>query len=159
MAPPDMTRASDTQDQEGARKPGSRGWFQPMGPADDGDDGEETNPVPLHRPDTSDQGAGTGSGDAPAQVPDETTVFPRILATDAGEDELPTADQAAKVPPAAPRADDSEPPAAVLARQDRADAGPSDPAAGLPDETTVFLRVPPPGATPSGTARPGATPP
>src|SRR5690349_11997214 len=126
MAPPDMTRASDTQDQEGARKPGSRGWFQPMGPAVDGDDGEETNPVPLRRPGANRQGTGTGSGDAPAQVPDETTVFPRILATDAGEDELPTADQAAKVPPAAPRADDSEPPTAVLARQDRADTKPAD---------------------------------
>ncbi|HET9973050.1 MAG TPA: hypothetical protein VFQ68_32775, partial [Streptosporangiaceae bacterium] len=151
-----MTRASDTQDQEGARKPGIRGWFQPLGPAADGDDGEETNPVSLHRPDANRQGTGTGSGDAPAQVSDETTVFPRILATDAGEDELPTAGQAPEVPPAAPRADDSEPPTADASPADAspADAGTSDPAAELPDETTVFLRVPPPGTTPPGTTPP-----
>src|SRR6185437_9702350 len=129
MAPPDMTRASDTQDQEGGRRPGNRGWFQPMGPAAaaaNGDDGEKTNPVPTRRPDVTGQGAGTGAGDAQAQVPDETTVFPRILATEAGEDELPTADQAPEVPPAAPRPDDSEPPTAVLARPDRADTKPAD---------------------------------
>src|SRR5690242_7365101 len=105
MAPPDMTRASDTQDQEeGSRRPGNRGWFQPMGPAAaaaNGDDGEETNPFPTRRPDGDGQGAGTGSGDKPAQVPDETTVFARILAADAAEDELPTADQAPVVRPAA----------------------------------------------------------
>src|SRR5690242_6917067 len=121
MAPPDMTRASDTQDQEGARRPGIRGWFQPAAPpaaAAHSDDGEETETVPPHQADGNGQGSGGGSGDAPAQVqdettvfpripadeagvPDETTVLPRILGTDAaapaaepGDDELPAADQA-----------------------------------------------------------------
>src|SRR5690242_6828651 len=219
MAPPDMTRASDTQDQEGARRPGIRGWFQPMGPSADADDGE-TETVPPHGAGTNGHGTGTGPGDVPAQVPDETTVFPRIpLATDAGagisetaetgeplaeasdpaasadepaadsgeptapvpvraaapsaepgEDELPTADQAPLARAAVPRADDSELSTAVLAPQERADAksegtgsaapgdgnaGPADiepesadSGAGLPDETTVFLRVPPAGGTP-----------
>src|SRR2546423_15527980 len=85
MAPPDMTRASDTQNQEGARRPGIRGWFQPAGPpaaAANSDDGKETETVPPPRADVNGQGSGSGSGDAPTQVPDETTVLPRIPAGD-----------------------------------------------------------------------------
>jgi len=188
--------------------------------AGDADDGGERETVPPRGAGTSGHGTGTGPGDVPAQVPDETTVFPRIpLATDAGagtsetaetgeplaeasdpaasadepaadsseptapvpvraaapsaepgEDELPTADQAPLLRAAVPRTNDSELPSAVPGRQDRADAkaedtgsaapgdenaGPADiepesadSGAGLPDETTVFLRVPPAGATP-----------
>src|SRR5882724_11651246 len=83
MAPPDMTRASDTQDQTETRRQGIRGWFQPTGrPAADTDGGGKTETVPPYRADAHGHGTGTstgaGPGDTPATVSDETTVFPRI---------------------------------------------------------------------------------
>jgi dolichyl-phosphate-mannose-protein mannosyltransferase len=154
--------------------------------AGDADDGGESETVPPRRAGTSRHGTGTGPGPGPAEVPDETTVLPRIPAVapapagaaaapaDApGEDELPAADQAPLLRAAVPRTNDSELPTAVRGRQDRADAkaedtGPAEPrdnkeaadvgpgdiepegaesGAGLPDETAVFLRVPPAGAS------------
>jgi dolichyl-phosphate-mannose-protein mannosyltransferase len=217
-----MTRASDSQDQTEARRPGIRGWFQPTGrPATGAGSGEapaqvpdETTVfprIPAGEPEISEpESAGPeGAGGPGATLPDETTVFPRIPVGDAaagadepaaepGDDELPTAEQAPLFCPPVPPADDSELPTAVLACPERSaaepadeeadkepvdgesaetgstDAGPeagdadtgagepdagagepdaqtaatSDSAAELPDETTVFPRVPPPVATP-----------
>src|SRR5690349_6926704 len=108
MATPDMTRASDTQDQEGARRPGSRGWFQPTG----------------HPPAEADT-PGPDSGEPTAPIPVRAAA-PSAPSAEPGEDELPTAEQAPLARPAVPRGDDGD----------------------LPDETTAFPRVPPPGTTP-----------
>jgi hypothetical protein len=96
-------------------------------------------------------GDGPGPGGPEAGLPDETAVFPRILATGA--------DAGASAQPAEtgePLAEASEP-----AGADEPAAGAGEPAGGtgepavgpraddgeLPDETTVFLRVPSPGST------------
>jgi hypothetical protein len=86
-----MRRASDTQGETEARGPGTRGWFQPAGrpaaAAEAGDHAETETPA---RPPAGASGPQADPGGSPDQNPDETAVFPRILAAD---DELPTAPQ------------------------------------------------------------------
>ena len=90
-----MTRASDTQDQTEDRGPGTRGWFQPLGPTAAGTDGSgEAETAARPQADANGHGAQADLDRAPDQFPDETTVFPRIPAGDVADDELPTADQA-----------------------------------------------------------------